>query len=129
MRIELMAAVYDKALKRRDYSGVVDKDKLKDDADKKAGIPRSENPTGDDPKAGADVGKIVNLMAVDSNRIAMMISGMYFIYGGRFHCARDKYLYNDRDPAPLEIIIASVFLYKYVFFAVLQITGLSLSCL
>ncbi|KAF8554053.1 hypothetical protein OG21DRAFT_1497299 [Imleria badia] len=95
MRIELMAAIYDKALKRKDYSGVVDKDKLKDDADRKAGIAPSENPTEDDPKAGADVGKIVNLMAVDANKIAMMVSGMYFIYGG-----------------PLEIIIASVFLYN-----------------
>lgn len=84
MRTELMAAIYDKALKRRDYSGIVDKDKIKEDADKKAGIASSENPTGDDPTAGADVGKIVNLMAVDANRIAMMVSGMYFIYGGKF---------------------------------------------
>ncbi|KAG9310797.1 hypothetical protein JVU11DRAFT_8649 [Chiua virens] len=95
LRTELMAAIYDKALKRKDYSGVVDKDKLKDDADRKAGIAPSENPSGDEPKAGADVGKIVNLMAVDANRIAMMVSGMYFIYGG-----------------PFEIIIASVFLYN-----------------
>ncbi|KAF9219839.1 P-loop containing nucleoside triphosphate hydrolase protein [Gyrodon lividus] len=95
MRVELMAAIYDKALKRQDYSGVVDKDKVKEAADKKAGISPSENPTADDPKAGADVGKIVNLMAVDANRIAMMVSGAYLIYGG-----------------PLEIIIASAFLYN-----------------
>ncbi|KAF8836435.1 P-loop containing nucleoside triphosphate hydrolase protein [Paxillus ammoniavirescens] len=95
MRVELMAAIYDKALKRQDYSGIVDKDKVKEAADKKAGISPSANPTADDPKAGADVGKIVNLMAVDANRIAMMVSGAYFIYGG-----------------PLEIIIASTFLYN-----------------
>ncbi|KAG1773289.1 hypothetical protein EV702DRAFT_1131440 [Suillus placidus] len=95
MRVELMAAIYDKALKRQDYSGIVDKDKAKEAADKKAGIKPVENPTADDPKAGADVGKIVNLMAVDANRIAMMVSGAYFIYGG-----------------PFEIIIATAFLYK-----------------
>ncbi|KAF9230741.1 ABC transporter type 1, transmembrane domain-containing protein [Melanogaster broomeanus] len=97
IRVELMAAIYDKALKRQDYSGVVDKDKVKEAADKKAGISPSQNPTADDPKAGADVGKIVNLMAVDANRIAMLVSGMYFIYGG-----------------PLEIIIASTFLYNLI---------------
>ncbi|KAG2344835.1 hypothetical protein BDR05DRAFT_1016249 [Suillus weaverae] len=95
MRVELMAAIYDKALKRQDYSGIVDKDKAKEAADKKAGIKPVENPTADDPKAGADVGKIVNLMAVDANRIAMMVSGAYFIYGG-----------------PFEIIIATAFLYR-----------------
>lgn len=89
MRIELMAAIYDKALKRKDYSGIVDKDKLKDGAEKSAGD-SSKNPTADDPKAGADVGKIVNLMAVDANRIAMMISGLYFIYGGKIVLVRRK---------------------------------------
>ncbi|KAG1838819.1 hypothetical protein DFJ58DRAFT_617029, partial [Suillus subalutaceus] len=39
--------------------------------------------------------KIVNLMAVDANRIAMMVSGAYFIYG-----------------TPFEIIIATTFLYN-----------------
>ncbi|KAG2056641.1 hypothetical protein BDR06DRAFT_952711 [Suillus hirtellus] len=95
MRVELMAAIYDKALKRQDYSGIIDKDKAKEAADKKAGIKPVENATSDDPKAGADVGKIVNLMAVDANRIAMMVSGAYFIYG-----------------APFEIIIATTFLYN-----------------
>jgi hypothetical protein len=126
MRTELMAAIYDKALKRTDYSGIIDKDKIKDDADKKAGISPSENPSGDEPKAGADVGKIVNLMAVDANRIAMMVSGMYFIYGGKSDYVRDIRLsHNNPNSGPLEIIIASVFLYKYVFFAILQGTGLS----
>ncbi|KAG1750553.1 uncharacterized protein EDB91DRAFT_1108133 [Suillus paluster] len=95
MRVGLMAAIYDKALKRQDYSGIVDKDKAKEAADKKAGIKPAENPAADDPKAGADVGKIVNLMAVDANKIAMMVTGAYFIYGG-----------------PLEIVIATTFLYN-----------------
>jgi len=85
MRVELMAAIYDKALKRQDYSGIIDQDKAKEAADKKAGIKAVENPTADDPKAGADVGKIVNLMAVDANRIAMMVSGAYFIYGSQLY--------------------------------------------
>ncbi|KAH7920819.1 P-loop containing nucleoside triphosphate hydrolase protein [Leucogyrophana mollusca] len=95
MRSELMAAIYDKALKRADYSGIIDKDKVKEASDKKAGIDSSKNPTADDPKAGADIGKIVNLMAVDANRISMMVSGAYFLYG-----------------APFEIVIASIFLYN-----------------
>jgi len=32
MRSELMAAIYDKALKRKDFSGVVNKDKKTEDA-------------------------------------------------------------------------------------------------
>ncbi|KAG6334904.1 hypothetical protein ID866_4185 [Astraeus odoratus] len=94
-RVELMAAIYDKALKRKDYSGIIDKDKVKQEAEKKAGILSSEKPNADDPKAGADVGKIVNLMAGDANRIAMMISSAYLIYG-----------------APIEVVVASVFLYQ-----------------
>ncbi|KAG1786702.1 uncharacterized protein HD556DRAFT_1313325 [Suillus plorans] len=34
-RVELMAAIYDKPLKRQDYSGIVDKDKAKEAADKR----------------------------------------------------------------------------------------------
>ena len=78
-----MAAIYDKALKRKDYSGVIDKDKIQEAADKKKAVPgdKTKTNTTDDPKAGADVGKIVNLMAVDANRIAMFLSSGYFIYG------------------------------------------------
>ncbi|TFY53857.1 hypothetical protein EVG20_g9943 [Dentipellis fragilis] len=86
-----MASIYAKSLKRRDFSGIVDKDKAKD----KANIDNMKNPKADDPKAGADIGKIVNLMAGDANRIAQTISAMYFIYG-----------------SPLEIIIACIFLYQ-----------------
>ncbi|KAI0339052.1 multidrug resistance-associated ABC transporter [Trametopsis cervina] len=90
IRSSLMTSIYDKALKRKDFSGIVDKDaaKSKSAEDKK-------DPKADDPKAGADVGKIVNLMAGDANRVAQIVSGAYFLYG-----------------APFEIIVASMFLYQ-----------------
>jgi hypothetical protein len=85
MRSQLMAAIYDKALKRKDYSGIVDKEKIKEvsDRDKKRDPKASAEAEAkaNDPKAGADVGKIVNLMAGDANRVAMTASAMYFIYG------------------------------------------------
>jgi hypothetical protein len=106
MRSELMTAIYDKALKRKDFSGIVNKKETAPKTDK-------EKAKADDPKAGADVGKIVNLMAVDANRCAMMISGLYFIYGAPFgeSC-------GTRGPSiakrllDIEIIIASTFLYQ-----------------
>ena len=84
MRSELMSAIYDKALKRKDFSGIVDKDAAKDA--KNPGKPSESSrlvifgtcelncgvdtdPKADDPKAGADIGKIVNLMAGDANRV------------------------------------------------------------
>ncbi|KAJ2994107.1 hypothetical protein NUW54_g7606 [Trametes sanguinea] len=86
-----MASIYDKALKRKDFSGIVSKD----DAKKKPGSTKKSDVKEDDPKAGADIGKIVNLMAGDANRISMTVSALYFIYG-----------------APFEIVIASIFLYQ-----------------
>ncbi|KAH9035079.1 hypothetical protein EDB84DRAFT_1561273 [Lactarius hengduanensis] len=98
MRSQLMAAIYDKSLKRKDYSGIVNKDtKEASDSDKKRDPKASAAAAAkaDEPKAGADVGKIVNLMAGDANRVAMTSSAMYFIYG-----------------SPFEIIIACTFLYQ-----------------
>jgi hypothetical protein len=78
IRTLLMASIYDKALKRKDFSGAV----RKDDADK-------------DPKSSADVGKIVNMMSGDANQIAFLVSGMYFIYGAPFEIAlAGVYLYK-----------------------------------
>lgn len=63
MRSELMTAIYDKALKRKDLSGIVSpQDKDKDKAKNKSADGK--------PKAGADIGKIVNLMAGDANRVS-----------------------------------------------------------
>ncbi|CAA7263971.1 unnamed protein product [Cyclocybe aegerita] len=108
IRSELMAAIYDKALKRKDFSGIVNKDKkaeeskepsngvdTKESKRKSKAKKKEKDAKADDPKAGADVGKIVNLMAGDANRISQMVSGAYFIYG-----------------APFEIVIAGFFLYQ-----------------
>ena len=88
-----MASIYDKALKRKDFSGVSNKDKEevaskdskskffperafffflytlvdKTKAEKKE--EKDKAAKADDPKAGADVGKIVNLIASDSNKV------------------------------------------------------------
>ena len=84
IRSQLMAAIYDKALKRKDFSGIVDKDNSKKASD---GIGKSKKASAaakakaDDPRPGADIGKIVNLMAGDANRVAMTTSAMYLIYG------------------------------------------------
>ncbi len=91
IRSQLMAAIYDKALKRKDFSGIVNKDNSKEDStsDGKKGSKASNEAKAkaDDPKAGADIGKIVNLMAGDANRVAMTSSAMYFIYGSMFCCS------------------------------------------
>lgn len=94
IRSQLMAAIYDKSLKRKDFSGIVNKDNSKEDSTsdgKKDSKSSAEaKAKADDPKAGADIGKIVNLMAGDANRVAMTSSAMYFIYGSMFfhsfHC-------------------------------------------
>ncbi|KAI0357033.1 multidrug resistance-associated ABC transporter [Trametes cingulata] len=92
IRSELMTSIYDKALKRKDFSGIVSNDAAEKTG---KGPGKKPDPKADDPKAGADIGKIVNLMAGDANRISMTVSAMYFIYG-----------------APFEIVIASIFLYQ-----------------
>ena len=80
-----MTAIYHKALLRKDFSGVViDKNAGKDgkgegDGDGKDGKGDGKDKDTDkdkgekkvdDPKAGADIGKIVNLMAGDANRVS-----------------------------------------------------------
>jgi len=91
-----MAAIYDKALKRKDYSGITNKDKKeeiptnpdqnKDGKRKEVSVfvccdthdlagkkeDKKKAASADDPKAGADVGKIVNLMAGDANRVSFL---------------------------------------------------------
>lgn len=77
---QLSAAIYDKALRIVDQSGVVspdpkkDKDSLesngKDPEDNKKKNGKGKDNKGEDKeeenKAGADVGKIVNLMGIDA---------------------------------------------------------------
>nr|XP_018259698.1 ATP-binding cassette transporter [Kwoniella dejecticola CBS 10117]OBR81856.1 ATP-binding cassette transporter [Kwoniella dejecticola CBS 10117] len=86
IKAELTAAIYDKALRRKDASGIVT---AKEDDDKANDGGKVEK------KSNADSGKVVNLMAGDTNRIGNTVSGGYYIYG-----------------APFEIIVASVFLYN-----------------
>ena len=87
IRSQLMAAIYDKALKRKDFSGVVNKDNSKEvsssDGKKDSKANAAAKAKEDDPKPGADIGKIVNLMAGDANRVAMTSSAMYYIYGSK----------------------------------------------
>ncbi|KAI0634381.1 hypothetical protein C8Q77DRAFT_1056057 [Trametes polyzona] len=88
VRSELMAAVYEKALKRKDLSGATGErvsDGSADAPGKQAGKPAS----------GADIGKIVNLMSGDASTISQTVATLYLIYGG-----------------PFEILVASLFLYK-----------------
>ncbi|KAK2461323.1 hypothetical protein APHAL10511_006850 [Amanita phalloides] len=108
IRSELMAAIYDKALKRKDFSGLVDKQKQteKEEATVQRSLSKREKKArkkarrkaaekAEEAKAGADIGKIVNLMAGDANRISQTITAMYMMYG-----------------APFEIIIAGAYLYQ-----------------
>jgi ABC-type multidrug transport system fused ATPase/permease subunit len=93
---QLIAAIYDKALRRKDTSGIVESKETP--ADKK-----SAKETAADKKKGkeapkqqaADSGRVVSLMASDSTRIAFTASGLYFIVGG---C--------------LEVPVAAIFLYS-----------------
>ncbi|KAF7982664.1 hypothetical protein HWV62_27123 [Athelia sp. TMB] len=85
IRSELMAAVYDKALKQKDYSGTVHQ--------LKPGFKPAEDPSITSPHP-ADSGKIVNLMSVDASRVADAVAELHKLVA-----------------APLEILLASVFLY------------------
>ncbi|KAL7412017.1 hypothetical protein BDY24DRAFT_117838 [Mrakia frigida] len=93
-RAMLMSAIYAKALVRKDFSGVVSSKapKKKDRNGKKI----VETKTDGKPQAtGADIGKIVSMMSNDSTRVANRITNASDIYG-----------------PPIEIVIASVFLYQ-----------------
>ncbi|KAJ7258427.1 multidrug resistance-associated ABC transporter [Mycena haematopus] len=57
LRSELMAAIYDKTLKRRDFSGAIDQ--------------KNGNANA------ADTGKIINLMAFDADRISSAVLSLY----------------------------------------------------
>ncbi|KAL4065664.1 hypothetical protein V8B97DRAFT_1983434 [Scleroderma yunnanense] len=91
VRVQLMDAIYDKALKRRDFSGFVNKDAATtaDDTDKL-----------DAPKPNANVGKAVNLMTIDANKVSMIVGSAYLLYGG-----------------PLEITLALILLFSLLGYA------------
>ncbi|KAF9255059.1 multidrug resistance-associated ABC transporter [Marasmius fiardii PR-910] len=105
IRSELMASIYDKALKRKDIAGGgAEKSKPTDTTNVNAGngkVKKGKKAKGkgkeedNEPKAGADVGKIVNLMGGDANIVAQACTGMYLIYG-----------------SPLEIVLGCTYLYQ-----------------
>lgn len=65
VRSELMAAIYVKALRRKDFSGVVKKDDGGDDKKSKKKTEKEDGKAGS--KGGADTGKIVQLMAAGTD--------------------------------------------------------------
>ncbi|KAJ7047568.1 P-loop containing nucleoside triphosphate hydrolase protein [Mycena alexandri] len=103
MRTELMVAVYEKALKRRDLTGIVDaeaKAEAKATRDAKAAkkdgkTPSTSKASSDGkeeeedlgPKAGAQLGKIVNLMSVDAATVCSVPFYLVFLYGAPFEIA------------------------------------------
>ena len=95
-----MASIYDKALKRKDFSGITNKDKeeVADKSSESKLLPQNPLPfffffihflvdktkaqkkeekdkaeKADDPKAGADIGKIVNLISTDTGKVRNII--------------------------------------------------------
>jgi hypothetical protein len=102
----LMAAVFDKAMKRKDFSGVTTGAKGKAGGKisiRKAAL-ESMTKKGKGSKgnsknegSGADLGKIVNLMSGDASKVAQILGQVYNLYG-----------------APFEIIVGTFFLYRSV---------------
>ncbi|CAO1637053.1 unnamed protein product [Jaminaea pallidilutea] len=107
IRGQLIASIYEKALRTRDMNGVVpDQDEGKAKKSKgQDGVAASskEEDKGKKPKAedpsnassSASVGKIVSLAAVDSIRISAQAASAYMLYS-----------------APIEFVVASLFLYQ-----------------
>ncbi|KAI0030294.1 multidrug resistance-associated ABC transporter [Vararia minispora EC-137] len=108
IRSELMAAIFDKALKRKDVSGVVAAGKTRADGDTEPGksngsdagtkADKSKTKQGEPlngTKVGADIGKIVNMMSGDASSISNAAAIIYLL------CA-----------APFELILGCIFLYQ-----------------
>ncbi|KIJ51976.1 hypothetical protein M422DRAFT_202944 [Sphaerobolus stellatus SS14] len=91
-RIELQTAVYTKALVRKDYSGIVNAPAARST---EGSTKESGEKSGNTNRAGADIGKIVNLMSNDATSIEFAIEIQYLYYA-----------------APISIIIAMVYLYQ-----------------
>ncbi|CEH17074.1 Multidrug resistance-associated protein/mitoxantrone resistance protein, ABC superfamily [Ceraceosorus bombacis] len=104
VRGELISQIYHKALKTRamsagrtevEASSPVAVDKMsKRDRRKSKGSSNNVPPEQQQP-AGKDLGAIVSLMAVDSQKISQLVSGAYFLYS-----------------SPVEILVAGIFLYR-----------------
>lgn len=101
IKSELTLAIYDKALRRRDVSGSLqsvsstDTTDLPGKSDKGKDQKQKQGKDDDDHRSAASVGKVVNLMSTDTNTIASTVTALYMGYA-----------------APMELSIATVFLYK-----------------
>jgi len=68
-----MASIYDKALKRKDFSGVVPTNDKEDSSSPDAKVqPKKEN--------AADIGKIVQLCSGDANKVSLVFSFMFMFF-------------------------------------------------
>lgn len=100
-RTQLMGEVYEKALKRRDLSGVIaPKEDSKGPSKNGKGKPAT-------PPTGVSTGKIVNLMSTDCNKIANQLMNLSSIVA-----------------APFELVVAIGFLYQLLGWT--AIAGLSI---
>lgn len=113
IKTELTLAIYDKALRRKDISGSLqnatstanaeqapesadmDAKTDKKDGDAEAAKKAKQQQQEEEDKSAASVGKVVNLMATDANSISTTVTALYMGYS-----------------APLELAIATTFLYK-----------------
>ncbi|KDN42598.1 hypothetical protein K437DRAFT_158415 [Tilletiaria anomala UBC 951] len=108
VRSELMASIYEKGMKGKSVSGLVEKDEKKANTVPKAGAKKpvagsvaENNAAGaavdkdEQDQNGQGVGRVVSLMAVDATRIANFVAMLTMLYG-----------------APTELIIALAFLYN-----------------
>ncbi|KAF9259759.1 hypothetical protein L218DRAFT_873993 [Marasmius fiardii PR-910] len=100
IRSELMAAIYDKALKRKDVAGGAG---AGGERDKETSEPKSDDAKPDttkkenEPKTQtrADIGKVVNLMAADADTISNTVIDMSFVWA-----------------SPMDIVFGCVYLYQ-----------------
>ncbi|GAC95425.1 ATP-binding cassette transporter [Pseudozyma hubeiensis SY62] len=98
IKSELTLAIYDKALRRKDISGSLQSassSALSQVSDKDVKVKSQKTNDNDEDKSSASVGKVVNLMASDTNQIANTVTTLYMGYA-----------------APIELCIATIFLYK-----------------
>lgn len=72
LRPELMSAIYEKALKRRDFSGItgIAAGKVTTEDDGKTNKGKKKGKADGESGAGADIGKIISLMASDTSVVS-----------------------------------------------------------